>query len=325
MKAVFISKYGAPDVLIIREAEKPSLGEDEVLIRVEATVAAQPDCAFRQGKPYMTRLFTGIGKPRQIPGDVLAGVVEAAGKNVTRYKPGDRVYGSSGTRFGTNAQYIALGQDGAIAPMPQNLSFGEAAALSEGSLTALPFLRDHGKIRAGHKVLIYGAAGGVGVYAVQLARHQGARVTGVCGPNNLELVKSLGAEAVIDYTKEDFTASGDEYDIIFDAVGKCAYPRCKKALAPGGVYMSTVPKGALMLYTALPFLTGKRKAIWAGTGLRKPEAKREDLLILNALAEAGELKPVVSKTFRLEEMSEAHRYVETGHKRGSAVVLIGHG
>ncbi|MHB1315763.1 MAG: NAD(P)-dependent alcohol dehydrogenase [Christensenellales bacterium] len=323
MKAILAAKYGGPDVLMIQEVEKPSPKDNEVLIRIESTVAAFPDCAFREGKPFISRLFTGLIKPKQIPGDVFAGVIEWAGKAVSQFKAGDEVYGSSGSSFGTNAEYIALSEDEAIVAKPRNIPYEEAAAISEGALTALPFLRDSGKIKKGQKVLINGASGGVGVSAVQLAKYFGADVTAVCGPKNIELVKSLGADKVIDYTREDFTKSGDCYDIIFDAVAKSSFSRCKKALSDEGIYLTTIPSAGIMI-SALLTSFSKRKAVFAATGLRKPSEKREDLHLLSTIIEAGKLKAVIGRTYPLEQMADAHRYVETGHKTGNAVIAVNH-
>lgn len=323
MRAILAAKYGGPDVLKIQEVEKPSPNDNEVLIRIESTVAAFPDCAFREGKPFISRLFTGLVKPKHIPGDVFAGVIESTGKAVSQFKAGDEVYGSSGSSFGTNAEYIALSEDEAIAAKPKNITYEEAAAISEGALTALPFLRDYGKIKKGQKVLINGASGGVGVSAVQLAKYFGADVTAVCGPKNIELVKSLGAERAIDYTKDDFTASGEKYDVIFDAVAKSSFSQCKKALSMGGIYLTTVPSAGIMISMLFTSFS-KRKAGFAATGLRKPSEKRKDLNLLSTIIEAGKLKAVIGRTFSLEQMADAHRYIETGHKRGNSVIVVSH-
>ena len=322
MKAICISKYGGPEVLELREFPAPQADVNGVLIRVMATVAAAADCAFRSGKPILARAFTGILKPRKIPGDVFAGVVEDIGQGVTRFKIGDRVYGSSGGAFGTNAEYLALPESAAIAGIPEGITFAQAACISEGAITALPFLRDGGKITKGKRVLINGASGGVGVYAVQLARHFEAHVTAVCGPANLAMVRELGADAVVDYTKEDFTARGEAYDIILDAVGKRSFSHCKKALTQGGAYLTTVPAAGVIFRKLLPTKPEGKKAVFMATGLRKPEEKRADLQYLNALMEAGKIKAVIGKTFSLVEMAEAHKYVETGHKMGSAAVIV---
>lgn len=322
MKAIMATKYGPPEVLQLIEVTTPTPKDDEVLVKIHATVAAPPDCAFRKGEPVLTRLFTGLTKPNKIPGDALAGTIESVGKDVSLFKKGDQIYGSTGIKMGSNAEYVALSEVEAIAIKPSNITHGEAAAMSEGLLTALPFLRDHGKIKSGQKVLINGASGGVGVYAVQLAKYFGAHVTGVCGSSNIELVKMLGADQVIDYTKEDFISSGGTYDIILDAVAKSSFSRCKKALAPGGLYLTTVPNVATMFQMLITSLLGKKKAIFGATGLRKPQDKKKDLLLLKELIETGKLKPVVDRSYPLEQMAEAHCYVETGHKKGSVVITV---
>lgn len=323
MKAIIATKYGPPEVLQLIEAEKPAVKDNEILIRIRATAAAPPDCAFRKGEPFAARLFSGLSKPKQIPGDVLSGEIEEAGPNVSLFKKGDRVYGSSGTNFGANAEYISLSEEEAIAAKPANITHAEAAGVSEGSLTALPFLRDIGRIKSGQKVLIVGASGGVGAYAVQLAKYFGAEVTGVCGAANLEFVKDLGADKAIDYTKEDFAGTGDTYDIIFDAVGKSSFPHCKRALSPGGSYLCTVPAPSLFAHMLLTGIAGRRKAFFTATGLRKPDEKKKDLIFLKGLIETGKIRPVIGRVYPLEQMADAHRYVETGHKRGSVAVTVG--
>ena len=322
MKAIVAERYGSPDVLKLVETAKPVPEQNEVLIRVEATVAAPPDCAFRQGKPLISRLFSGLLRPMKVPGDVFAGIVESVGKNVTKYQPGDRVFGSSGDAFGTNAEYLVLFESAAIAIIPDKVTSEEAAAVSEGGLTALSFLRDSAKLEKEQKILIIGAAGGVGVYAVQLACQLGAEVTAVCGRSNAELVRSLGAGRVIDYETEDFTASGERYDVIFDAVGKSTFARCRKALTPEGIYLTTVPSVGLLTHMLLASLTHGQKVIFSATGLRKPHEKKRDLEYLGAQIAAGYLKAVIGRTFPLEQIADAHRYVETRHKVGSAVVTM---
>lgn len=322
MKAVQCNKYGGPEVLYIKEMERPEPKDNEVLIRIRATVAAPADSAFRKGDPAIARLFTGFLRPKQIPGDAISGTIEAVGKDVTRFKVGDEIYGSSGAKFGANAEYITLAETEAIYEKPRNITFEEAAAISEGAITALPFLRDSGKIKKGDRVLIIGASGGVGVYAVQLAKHFGAHVTGVCGPKNQQFVRDFGADRVIDYTKSDFLAVGSTYRIIFDAVGKSSFSRCKKALMPGGVYLTTVPTGSAMINMLFTSIAGKKKAVFSATGLRKPEDKNKDLAILRELIEEGNLKPVIDRCYTLSQIADAHRYVDTGHKRGSVVVSV---
>jgi NADPH:quinone reductase-like Zn-dependent oxidoreductase len=324
MKAIIVEKYGPPEVLKLKEIEKPVVKDNEVLIRIKATVAAPPDCAFRKGEPFVSRFFSGLLKPKYIPGDVLSGEIEETGRGVTLFKKGDRVYGSSGTNFGTNAEYISLPESEALAEKPDNITHAEAACISEGALTALTFLRDQGKIKSGQKVLVNGASGGVGVYAVQLAKYFGAEVTGVCGSVNLELVKGLGADKAVDYTKEDFAQTRDTYDIIFDAVGKSSFSHCKKALSAGGIYLSTIPTPAILAQMLLTSVTGRKKAIFTATGLRKPEEKKKDLLFLNHLIETGKIKSVIDRFYSLEQVADAHHYVETGHKRGSIAITAEH-
>lgn len=323
MRAIFAARYGDPDVLEIREVEKPTPKDNEVLIRILATATAQPDVAFRSGQPYLSRLFVGLTAPTKIPGDVLAGVIEETGPNVSLFKVGDAVFGSSGAGMGTNAEYIVLPEDAALAIKPESVTFEEAAAISEGSLTAMPFLRDGGKLQAGQRILINGAAGGIGVYAIQLAKYLGAEVTAVCGPSNLDLVRSLGADHAIDYTQADFAKTGERYDVIFDAVSKRSFAQCRDALLPGGRYLCTVPSGGVMAAMLISAFSDK-KAVLMTTGLRKPADKKKDLELFTGLIASGALRPVISRTYPLAQMAAAHRYVETGHKRGSVAITIGH-
>jgi NADPH:quinone reductase-like Zn-dependent oxidoreductase len=306
MKAVICTKYGPPEVLQIKEIEKPAPGDNEVLIKVYATAVTSGDCRCRgftipANFSILTRLAMrlalGITRPRKpILGLVLAGVVETTGKGATRFKAGDQVFGDTGMRFGAYAGYTCLPENATITIKPANITFEEAAAVPFGGTTALHFLRK-GKIRRGQNVLIYGASGAVGTSAVQLARYFGAEVTGVCSTVNRELVKSLGARTVIDYTKEDFTKRNERYDIVFDAVGKTSESLCRKALAPGGKFVS-VMKG------------------YAGEST-------EDLVLLKELVEAGKLQPVIDKCYPLEQIVEAHRYVDQGHKKGNVVITVG--
>ncbi|MCB9445942.1 MAG: NAD(P)-dependent alcohol dehydrogenase [Ardenticatenaceae bacterium] len=319
MKAIIYTKFGSPDVLELKKVAKPTPKDDEVLVKIMATTVAAEDPGLRQSPG-----LNGFGKPKKpILGFYLAGTVEAVGKDVTRFKVGDAVYGNTGLRIlSTYAEYICMLGDSALVPKPDNISFQEATAVPNGVLTALPFLRDIGNIQHGQTVLINGASGAVGTAAVQLAKHFGAEVTGVCSTGNVELVRSIGADRIIDYTQEDFTQFGHTYDIIFDAVGKSSFAQCKDSLTKDGVYLTTVPSPTIVFQTVLTSLMGGKKVKFATTGLRKAEAKMKDLLFANELIEAGEITAVIDRTYPLDQMADAHRYVETGRKKGNVVITV---
>jgi NADPH:quinone reductase-like Zn-dependent oxidoreductase len=309
MKAIVYTEYGAPEVLQLKEIPKPTPRDNEVLVRVHATTVTVGDTIMRSlnipgpaWQKFMARLFLGFRKPkRPILGMELAGAIEAIGRKVTRFQPGEAVFASTfAVNFGGYAVYKCLPENGVMALKPDNLGFEEAAAAPGAGMTALHCLKK-AKIQPGHKVLVYGASGAVGTNAVQLAnRYFRADVTGVCSAANLELVKSLGASPVIDYTCEDFTQHGETYDVIFDAVGKLIPTQGKKALKPGGVYLNVHADS-----------DGGNKL--------------ENLLALKELIEAGQLKPVIDRVYPLEQIVEAHRYVDQGHKKGNVVITVGHG
>lgn len=323
MKAIVLTTYGAPDVLQFNEVEKPSPKENEVLIRIYATAVVATDPLFREGKPFITRLFTGLLKPtRAIPGDVLAGEIEAVGREVSRYKKGDQVFAACSSSQGGHAEYVCLPQDGPLALKPENMTYEEAAGVCDGGLGALNFLRDAANIQKGQKVLINGASGSVGTYAVQLAKYFGAEVTGVCSSANVELVKSLGADHVVDYTRVDFTRNGQTYDIVFDAVGKSSFSRCKNSLAQKGIYVMTVPSLAFMLQVLWTSKRNGKKAAFVAPGLRSSSEKAKDLVLLKALIEAGKIRSVIDRCYPLEQIAQAHKYVEKGHKKGNVVITI---
>jgi len=321
MKAVVYTQYGPPEVLQIAEMEKPIPKENEVLVRVHATTVTATDCIFRRGDSLFPRFFTGLLKPKnRIPGDSLSGVIEAVGEKVTRFKEGDPVFGTSHQGFGAHAEYVCLAEEGTLAIKPSNIDHGESAAICDGGLTALPFLRDTGNIQRGQKVLINGASGGIGTFAVQLAKYFGAEVTGVCSTANVEMVRSLGADHVVDYTDEDFTETDGNWDIIFDTVGKTSFVACKNSLKENGIFLEAAfnPWDFPRVQWTSKF--GQKKAKIAATGLRPPGERTKDLEFLRDLVEAGKLKSVIDKVYQLEQIAEAHRHVDTGHKRGNVVV-----
>jgi NADPH:quinone reductase-like Zn-dependent oxidoreductase len=326
MKAIVYTEYGPPEVLQLKEVAKPTPKEDEVLIKIYATVVTALDCDGRKGEPFFGRFVTGLIRPKiTIQGFELAGKIEAVGKDVKLFKEGDQVYGSTNLSLGAHAEYICQPEDGPLAIKPANMTYEEAAAIVEGGLTALPFLRDTANIQSGQKVLINGASGSIGTAAVQLARYFGAEVTGVCSTTNLELVKSLGADKVIDYTKEDFTKSGQTYDIIFDILGKSSFSRCKSSLTQKGRYLSAAPPTLAMILQVLwTSKIGSKKAVIAFTGLRPASEKTEDLVFLKELIESGKLKSVIDRRYPLEQTAEAHSYVEKGHKKGNVVITVEH-
>ncbi len=322
MKAVVCTKYGPPEVLQLQEVEKPSPKDNELLIRVHATTVRSGDCKIRSSTHPLwywlpARIMFGIRKPRiNIPGDELAGEIESVGKDVIRFRKGDQVFGNIWVISfgGANAEYKCLPENW-VEIKPANMTYEEAAAVPVGGLTALHFLKK-GDIQSGQKVLIYGASGSVGTFAVQLARYFGAEVTGVCSATNAEMVKSLGADKVIDYTREDFTRIGQTYDIIFDAVSKTSFSRCKSSLKQRGVYLTVDWPLLQALWTSV---VGSKKVIF-GIASQNPV----DLVFLKELIEAGKIKAVIDRTYPLEQTAEAHSYVDKGHKKGNVVITVGH-
>ena len=324
MKAAVYTRYGPPDVLEIKDVEKPVPADNEVLVRVHATTVCAADWRMRKADPFLIRLMNGLSAPKKIHvlGIEFAGRIESVGRAVTRFREGDEVFGATGFKFGAHAEYVCVPADGVIEMKPANMTLEEAAAVFFGAVSALHFLRKAG-IRAGQKVLVYGASGSVGVFAVQLAKHFGAHVTGVCSTRNVELVRSLGADEVVDYTKEDFSRAGRVYDIVCDTVGKSGFSRSLKSLVRGGAYVLIGYSGQLP-----SFLGGLVRGMWASaTGAAKviggvAHAAAGDVSLLKGLIEAGTLRTVIDRRYSLDEIAEAHRYAEAGHKRGHVVIVL---
>ncbi len=323
MKAAWIDRYGPPEVAIVRDVPDPVPGATDVLIRQVASTVSPADCAFRSADPAVVRLFAGLTRPKEpIPGGAVAGVVEAVGAAVTRFKPGERVFGTTDPRPGAMAELVVAPEHGALVPMPDGLDFAHAAGLAYSFLTAMPFLRDEARLEPGQTILINGAAGSIGSVAVQLARHLGATVTAVCSTRNVDLVQALGADDVIDRTTDDFTRARGAYDVIFDAVGKSSFAACRAALRSGGIYLTTTPSLAILVHMMRRNRSDGRRAKLATTGLRPAADKAKDMTLLKQLIETGVLRAVIDRTYPLSQIAEAHRYVETGTKTGDVIVTI---
>ncbi len=324
MKAIVYERYGPPDVLQLKEVEKPIPKDNEVLIRIHATTVTSGDWRVRSlnvpvGFGLISRLVFGVSRPRQpILGTELAGEIESVGKSVSKFKVGDQVFAFSGAGMGCHAEYKCMPENGAVALKPPNLTYHEAAALSFGGTTALDFLR-RGKLQSGEKVLVNGASGGVGTAVVQLAKYFGADVTGVCSTVNVELVRSLGANHVIDYTAEDFAQNGETYDVIVDTVGTAPHSRSKGSLKERGRLLLVLGGLPDMLKIPWVSMTSTKKVI-AGPA----RERAEDLLFLAELAKAGQFKPVIDRRYPFEQIAEAHRYVDTGRKKGNVIITLEH-
>jgi NADPH:quinone reductase-like Zn-dependent oxidoreductase len=318
MRAVVHDRYGPPDVLRLEDVERPVPKDDEVLVKIHATTVARMDCSFRRAKPFVFyRFITGLRRPkRRILGSELAGEIEAVGAAVSEFTVGDHVFGSNELRFGAHAEFICMRERAQLAHKPAGMGFEEAAAVCDGALKALASLR-RADLREGQRILVYGASGAIGTAAVQLARYFGADVTAVCDSRNLELMRSLGASTVIDYTREDFTKNGQTYDVIFDAVGKHSFMRCRGSLGRGGTYIAT----DLIQNVILALLTsriGDKRVLFPIERLTK-----EDVVFVKELIEAGRYRAVIDRCYPLEQVVEATRYVETEQKTGNVVLTLG--
>jgi NADPH:quinone reductase-like Zn-dependent oxidoreductase len=322
MKAIVYDRYGPPEVLRLADLPTPEPAEGQLLVRNRATAATTAEAAARSARPAFARLAFGLLRPKhRVLGSSVAGEVVALGAGVTGFAAGDAVVAEAGATMGGYAEYVAVPAASTVA-RPAAVSAPDAIAVTEGGLTALHFLRDLAAVRSGQHVLVNGAAGAIGSSAVQLARHFGATVTGVCGPANIDLVTDLGAVAVVDHTRADFTRARRAYDVVFDTVGKSSYGRARHALKPGGVYLSPVPGAAVGFAALWTKGFGPTRAVLGFAGLRSDAEKAHDLAVLLDLAGSGVLRPVIGRRFSLAETAAAHRYVDTGHKRGVALVTI---
>jgi NADPH:quinone reductase-like Zn-dependent oxidoreductase len=319
MKAAVQIRYGPPEIVQISEIDKPTIKADELLIKVHATTVNRTDCGFRSAKPFIVRFFSGLTKPRaRVLGNEFAGVVEEVGSAVVSFGVGDRVFGYNEGRFGAHAEYMSISESQPLATMPENLSFEEVAPSTEGSHYALSFIRT-AKVQAGQDVLVYGATGAIGSAAVQLLKSLGAIVTAVCSTENVELVKGLGADRVIDYTAEDFTQDEQSYHVVIDAVGKSSFGRCKRLLNHNGIYLSS-DLGPRSQNPVLAIVT----PIFGGKRVKFPIPKQDQGMArhFKELIETGKFKPVIDRTYPLDQIVEAYRYVETGQKIGNVVISV---
>ncbi|BDS15321.1 NAD(P)-dependent alcohol dehydrogenase [Aureispira anguillae] len=325
MNAIVCTQYGAPDVLQLQQVEKPIPKDNEVLIKIHAAAVTAADGFMRKGTPFFARFFIGLFKPKNpIPGTGFAGTVESMGKAVKTFSVGDQVFGETTLGFGANAEYVCVDAAGVIAHKPQNISYAAAATICDGPMTSLNFLKELANIQAGQTVLVNGASGSLGTAAVQLAKYFGAEVTGVCSRNNLELVQSLGADHVIDYTTTDFTQQNKHYDIIYDTVGKLSFSSCKKSLTTNGLYLSPVLSFSLLLNVMKTAIFGSKKAKFSATGALPTPALRILLQQVTELIQTEKIKSIIDKSYPLAQTAAAHQYVDKGHKKGNVVVVPEH-
>ncbi len=320
MKASTSRMYGTPEVFKMEEVTKPVPKDNEVLVRIHAATVTGSDIMMRKGKPYVGRLYLGLRKPKTtILGFDFAGEIEEIGKDVTSFTVGDRVFGGT-TALGCYAEYTCVKVDDVIATMPKELHYPTAAPVAGSGITVMNFVKGLAKLKSGDKILINGASGSLGTYAVQIAKHFGAEVTGVCSTTNVQMVKDLGADCVIDYTREDFTQNGKQYDVIFDTVGKISFSACKQSLAEKGIFLSSVLSFGLMMQMLKTALFGKKKVKTSATGALKTKIRLGYFLELKELFEAGKVLTVIDHSYPLSQMNAAHTYVEKGHKKGNIII-----
>jgi len=321
MKAVICTKYGSPEVLKVKNIDKPTPKNNEILIKVYASAVTTADSMMRRADPFIARFFLGFTKPKNpITGTGVSGEVVEIGKDVTLFKVGDLVFGETGLNFGANAEYVSVLENGVLAIKPDNISHEEACSVCDGLLTSINFLKNLANIKKGDKILINGASGSVGSAAILLAKQFGAEVTGVCSTKNIEMLKSLGADYVIDYKKENFINNNKQYDIIFDAIGKSSFSESKKSLTEAGIYMSAVLKISLLFKMLFTAKSKKKKAKFSATGALKHKELNLLLKEVKTYMENTNIKPFIDKTYKIEEIVEAHEYVDSGHKKGSVVI-----
>ena len=318
MRAVVHDRYGPPEVLRLEDVERPAPKDDEVLVKIRATTVNRTDCGFRSAEYFVSRVYTGLFRPkRKILGSEFAGEVETVGAGVTEFKVGDPVFGVNVPNYGTHAEFVAVRESAPIAGLPAGLTFEQAASVCDGAMLAIGLLRRAGPLQ-GRRIVVYGASGAIGTAGVQLAKHLGAHVTAVCNTKNVKLVRSLGADEVIDYTQDDFTKNGETYDVILDSVGKHSFRRSRDSLRPGGIFLVTdgFENFPLALWT---WKIGDKRVVWD----IPPRYRKQDVVFFKELIEAGDYRPVVDRTYPLEQVVEASRYVETGQKTGNVVLTVG--
>ena len=322
MKAVICNTYGGPEVLTVQDIEMPKINDRQLLIRVTSSSVTTAESMMRQGTPKFARLFLGLKKPKApITGTGFAGIVEATGEKVSNFSVGDHVFGETTLGFGTNADYIKISEDGLVLIKPPSINFTEAATLCDGALTAMNFLSAQVKLSKGQKVLINGASGSIGTAAIQIAKLMDLHITGVCSSYNTELIKSLGADEVINYDHSDFTKSSEKYDVIFDTIGKSSFGKCKNILSDKGTYLSPVLSLSLLAQSLISSCAGTKRARFCATGLRPVKALKPLLQNIVKWSESGLFKTVIEKTYPMNEISDAHRHVDTGRKKGNIALI----